>query len=438
MSGGGAAPGRWWGRRVEIPALLLATLLLAIAALGLILWSALNHRAFHLTVSELEQHDLVAQLPSIVSLSGGALIEGNEVEIGHDGAFFGRLLEDIAAAEESIHLETFVWWTGEICERVAGALASRAREGVEVRLLIDARGGKRMTDQVRATLERGGVELELFHPLDLRHVGRFNFRDHRKIAVFDGRIAYLFGHGFDQSWTGNAQDRDHVRDTFVRVRGPIVNQIQAVFFENWVQTTRVLPAGRTYLPELEPVGDTTAHLAWYQPIGDLSALEILYRVVLASAGSEVLIQNPYFVVDGPTIELFRRAVKRGVRVRAMLPATDATDHPIVQHASHQRFEELLEAGVEILEYHRTLLHQKVIVIDRVWSSVGSTNFDDRSFELNDEVQIGMLDRRIAAELIEAFERDAEHATVLTLERWQQRSAWHRLIDRVAYLFHEQL
>ncbi|HVS65215.1 MAG TPA: hypothetical protein VMT85_17115 [Thermoanaerobaculia bacterium] len=128
--------------------------------------------------------------------------------------------------------------------------------------------------------------------------------------MFDGRIAYLFGHGFDQSWTGDAQDRDHVRDTFVRIRGPIVNQIRAVFFENWVQTTRTLPAGRSYLPKLEPVGDTTAHLAWFQPIGDLSSLEILYSVVIASAGSEVLIQNPYFVVEANALDLFRQAVNR--------------------------------------------------------------------------------------------------------------------------------
>ncbi len=220
---------------------------------------------------------------------------------------------------------------------------------------------------------------------------------------------YVFGHGFADEWTGNAQDREHYRDTFARVRGPIVNQLQGVFFENWLEVTRKLPFGEQYFPTIEPVGDVEAHVAYVSSTGDVSAIETLYYGVIASATREVLIQNPYFVVEGLGLELFKQAVARGVAVKVMLPSVESTDNAIVQHASHRHFEELLAAGVEIYEYDRTLLHQKVIVVDRLWSSIGSANFDDRSFELNDEVQLGVVDPGIARQLVAAWEDDLRFA-----------------------------
>lgn len=429
---------RWWNRQTEIPRLILWTGVFVIALLIVLLWTTTRHRSFSLVTRQAQARDFTEQVRSVASLSQGTLIEGNHLEIGINGEFFDRLLEDLERAEETIHLETFVWWDGEITERLASLLASKASSGVEVRVMVDASGGSEMTDQVSETMTEGGVQLLWFRPFRLGNLGRLNFRDHRKIVVIDGRVAYLFGHGIAQEWTGDAEGKDRYRDTYARIRGPIVNQIQAVFFENWVEESRDLPAGAKYFPEIEHVGSMAAHLAWIQPIGDISSVEVLHYAAIAAAREDIVIQNPYFIVEDSGLDLMSQAVERGVRVRVMVPSVEGTDNALVQHASHARFEELLEAGVEIWEYDRTLLHQKIMVIDGVWSAIGSTNFDDRSFELNDEIQIGVLDEGIAAELIADFEEDMKYARKLDLEEFRNRPLLDKFKDWAAYTFNEQL
>jgi cardiolipin synthase len=404
--------------------------------LMVLLWSVLNHRSFQFETHH--RRTLEEELPSIVALSHGTLVEGNQVELGHNGEFFTRLLASIAAARETIHLESFVWWSGEICGAVARALAAKADQGLEVRLLLDWAGGRKIDPALLQTLRDAGVEVVFFHRPTLRSLGRFNARTHRKIAVIDGRTAFVFGHGFAQEWTGDAEDRAHYRDTFVVLHGPIVNRIQAVFFENWLEETRKLPFGEQYFPEIEPAGTIATHVAYLSSTGDVSAVETLYYGVVAAATREVLIQNPYFVVEGLGIALFKDAVARGVRVRVMVPSVAATDAAIVQHASHRHFQELLEAGVEIYEYERTLLHQKVMIVDGLWSTVGSANFDDRSFELSDEIQVGIVDPGIASQLAAAWEEDLRFARRIDLATWKSRGWWHRLKDRLAYTINEQL
>jgi cardiolipin synthase len=283
-----------------------------------------------------------------------------------------------------------------------------------------------------------GVEISFFHPPSLRGLGRFNARTHRKIAVIDGRTAYIFGHGFGEEWMGDAEDRKHWRDSFAVVNGPIVNQIQGVFFENWLEETRRLPVGKAYFPTIEPQGSAEAHIAYVSSTGDVSAVEVLYYAVIAAATREVLIQNPYFVVEKLGIDLFKNAVARGVVVKVMVPSVDVTDSAIVQHASHRHFEELLDAGVEIYEYDRTLLHQKVIIVDGYWCSIGSANFDDRSFELNDEIVLGVVDPEVVEALQAAWRADLVHARPIDLETWRRRGPWHRLVDRLSYSINEQL
>jgi cardiolipin synthase len=419
---------------VHVAVLIALGLLLLI--LALLLWSVLNHSSYSLEAHH--RGTLEEELPSIVALSRGSLIEGNRVEIGRNGEFFSRLLADVERATETIHIETYLWWKGEICERVARALASKAKEGIEVRLLLDWAGTRQLEDDLLALMRDGGVEVAFFHPPRLRSLGRFNSRTHRKLAVIDGTLAYVFGHGFAEEWTGDAEDRKHWRDTFAVVRGPIVNQLQAVFFENWLEETRRLPFGSQYFPIIEPQGPVEAHVAYVSSTGDVSAIETLYYGVIAAATREVLIQNPYFLVEDLGITLFADAVARGVSVKVMLPSVEATDSAMVQHASHHHFEELLEAGVELYEYDRTLLHQKVMIVDGLWSSIGSANFDDRSFELNDEVQLGLVDPQIVERLKADWDEDLRFTRRLDVERWRQRSLWHRLVDRVAYSFNEQL
>jgi cardiolipin synthase len=375
--------------------------------------------------------------PSLVGLTEGAIDAGNRVEILQNGAYFDRLIEDIRAARQSIHIESYIWWKGEVCERIADALAARAGD-VEVRLLLDYSGSSRMDSKLMERMREAGCKVRRFRPLRVSNIGMMNNRTHRKIAVFDGRVAYVGGHGIAQEWTGNAQDKDHWRDTFVRMEGPVANTVQGCFCENWIEETGEVPAGERYFPKLERCGDTDAHVAYTSPHGSISSVQMLYYLAVSSAHKELLIQNPYFLPHEDAIEAMIQAVKRGVDVQVMLPAASAIDTPIVQHASHHHFGDLLKAGVRIFEYQKTLLHQKVIIVDGTWSCVGSTNFDDRSFQRNDEISVGFTDPEIARQLREAFLDDMRDAKEVDFEEWKSRPWHHKLMDGAAFTFRTEL
>ncbi|MHB0971147.1 MAG: cardiolipin synthase [Thermoanaerobaculia bacterium] len=422
-------------RRV-VPLWVVIVLLALVVIFGLLLWSTKLRQDTRLRA--MNPGELGVMIPSIVSLAQGTIDDGNDVRVLQNGAYFDALLADVAGANETIHFETYVWWTGEICGQLAAALAERARAGVEVRVLLDASGSSRMDDEVLATMEDAGCKVAKFHPLRISNLGRLNNRDHRKIAVIDGRIGFLGGHGVAQEWTGNAENRDRWRDTAVRVEGPVVARLQAAFAENWIEETGEVTAGERYFPRVTQRGSTPAHIAYTSPTGSVSSVQLLYYLAITAARKELIIQNPYFLPDDDAIEAIAAAVRRGVRVIVMMPADSATDSPLVQHASHQLYETLLGHGVRIFEYQKTLLHQKVLIVDGVWSCIGSTNFDDRSFELNDEISMGVIDERVAGELRAAFEDDLRHSREWKLADWKKRSLTHRVKDRFAFLFNEQL
>ena len=431
-------PGKagWWRREIEIPRGAIVLYVLILAVLVLIIWSTRRERESHVLVPTIERFE--ETLPSIAGLTGSPIQDGNRVEILQDGeGFFPRFLADVAAARESIHLETYVWWRGEICEQVANALAEKARQGVEVRLTLDAVGSSKGDDELFERMEEAGVRVAFFHPFLLQDLGLFNNRTHRKLAVFDGRIGYVFGHGFAEEWTGRGQDEKHWRDTGARIEGPVVNSIQATFAENWVEQTAEVLVGEKYFPRLAAAGNVRAHMTASSPQGGVSRLEMLFKLAIGSAQKEILIQNPYFIPDGELVALLERAAERGVEVRIMLPGA-VTDSSVVRHAGHRHYEALLDNGIEIYEFQPSLNHQKVMVVDGIWSQVGSTNLDDRSLDINDEASVGLIDKGVAGELREAFERDLESSLRVTPEEWRKRSAWHRLIDRSSYMINEQL
>lgn len=410
--------------------------LFVVAFLVALLWSTQRERESHVRVPDLA--DFEQALPSIANLTGSPILAGNRVQVLQNGdEFFSALFDDIAKAERSIHLETYVWWQGEICERLAAALAAKARQGVEVRLTLDAAGSAKGDDELFEMMENAGAKIAFYHPVSIQDLGLLNNRTHRKIAVFDGRIAHVFGHGMAQEWTGNGQDAEHWRDTGVRLEGPIVNAVQTVFAENWVEQTAEVLAGEKYFPALPAAGPVRAHMTASSPHGGVSQLEMLYKLAIATAQKELIVQNPYFIPDGELVELLANAVKRGVDIRLMIPGP-VTDSSVVRHAGHRQFEDLLKSGVEIYEYQKTLSHQKVMIIDGLWSHVGSTNFDDRSLDLNDEASVGLIDPGVAARLKEAFERDLRDCKRLDLQTWQQRSVWHKAADRLSYMINEQL
>jgi cardiolipin synthase A/B len=421
---------------VQVPAWSLALMAGVLAVLGLVLWSVKRHADPRLEIHS--DAPMLAQLPSIAGLTHGCVIEGNAVELFENGAFFDALFQAIGEARASVHFETFLWKEGELGGRLARALGDKAREGVAVRVLLDANGCKKIGDDCVDAMKRAGCKVVQFHARRLKSLGQLNRRDHRKLCVVDGRVAFAGGHCIVDQWLGEGQDKEHFRDLGLRLHGPAVHALQSAFSENWVDETGELFVGDDVFPPLERAGEVALHVARVTPDGSPSAVKILHHLVLCLARERLWIQNPYFLPDGEAIDAMLAAVKRGVDVRVMVPSADASDMPIVQHAAHHNFEKLLQGGVRVFEYRTTLIHQKTITIDGVWCSIGSANFDDRSFEINDEITLGLRDAALARRLEEIFERDMAQCDELALEPWRRRGALHKLKDRLLYLFNEQL
>jgi cardiolipin synthase A/B len=422
---------------IAVPMWLFVVMVLTILALIIILWSVKRRRRPHLTlVSEGDSlHELV---PSIVGATQGTLLDGNAIELYQNGAFWDAVFRDIEAAKESIHYETFLSKEGELTRRMSKVLCQKSKEGVDVRVMLDGSGGREFGKQGLADMCDAGVSVQKYHPIELRNLGILNNRDHRKIFIIDGRIGYVGGHCLVDTWLGDAEDKQHFRDISARVEGPVVAQLQSAFAENWIEEHGEVPAGKNLFPYLEPVGDMKAHVVWTSPAGSPSTLKLLHYMAIHAARKSITIQNPYFLPDPDARNALLFAVRRGVKVRIMIPATTASDSKIVQHASHHHYGTLLKGGVTLFDYEKTLLHQKVMTIDGCWAAVGSTNFDDRSFEVNDEVTLVVYDERIAKELEETFDRDLEHAREMHFEPWKNRPWTHKITDFAAFLFNEQL
>ena len=412
----------------------LAVIVATFIFLVLVIWSIKRHRS---PILRVECDDSIGDLvPSLAGLALGSAVEGNSVEVFENGAFFDVLLDEIAAAQHSVHFESFLWKEGVLGQRVADALTARARAGVKVRVLLDATGSKKMGESTEQQLKTSGCRLVKFHKWNILNLGVMNERDHRKIVVLDGRVALVGGHCIVDAWLGNAEDKEHFGDVSVRLRGPAVHSVQSAFSENWVGHTGELFMGDDVFPRLEPAGSTTVHAAYVKPEGSAPAVKILHYTAICCARERIWIQNPYFIPEPEAIEAFGKAVARGVDVRVLMPSTSGSDNPMVQHAGHRNFEKLLRCGVRLFEYSSTLLHQKVMTVDGVWCTVGSANFDDRSFEINDEITLGFKDATIAKRLDAIFERYAPHCQELKLEAWQKRSWSHKVIDNMYYLFNE--
>ena len=416
--------------------LLAAALTGLVLLLAVVIWSIRRHRDPRLHIDCSSSIDEL--IPSLAGLTLGTAVAGNSVEVLENGAFFDAILECIRSAEKSVHLETFLWKEGVLGRRIADALSDRARAGVQVRVLLDAEGSKNAGKTTLRQMKEAGCRVVLFHEKTLSNVGVLNDRDHRKIVVIDGHDAFVGGHCVVDSWLGNAEDGEHVADVSVRLRGPIVHSIQSAFSENWVGATGDLFGGNDVFPPLEPAGNVLIHAAFVKPEGSAPAVKILHHTAICLARKRIWIQNPYFIPEPEAIDAFGEAVARGVDVRVIMPSAGGSDNPMVQHAGHRNFEKLLRCGVRLFEYPHTLLHQKVMTIDGVWSAVGSSNFDDRSFETNDEITLGILDRATAQRLDAIFEKYVARCEEIQLEAWSKRGLWHKLKDNAFYVINEVL
>jgi len=422
-------------KAIAIPFWLLGLLILIIIILGLIVWSVKRRRRPNL---EQTAGDDASLLPTMAGLLQSTIVGGNAVELIQNGEFFQRLFADLKAARSTINIETFLCKEGELTHQLTEILLAKMKEGIEVRMLLDGSGGRKFGNRDAKRLRDAGCSMRKFHPFRISNLGRLNQRTHRKIAVIDGRLGYVGGHCLVDTWLGHAEDKQHFRDITARIQGPVVNELQSAFTDNWIEETGEVIAGEKFFPVLEKCGSSQAQIVFVSPTGGPSTLKLLHYAAITSAKKSITIQNPYFLPDPDARKALLDAVKRGVEVRVMIPATPATDAKLVSHASHHHYGTLLKGGVRMFDYEQTLLHQKVFTVDRTWSSIGSTNFDDRSFEINDEVSLVVYDEAIARQLEETFDADAKKAKERKLEEWKKRPAGHKLVDFSAFLVNEQL
>ncbi|MES2623872.1 MAG: phospholipase D-like domain-containing protein [Pseudomonadota bacterium] len=404
--------------------------------LAIVIWSIRRHRDPKLRIkTDLSITELI---PSLAGLTLSSAVAGNSVEIFENGKFFDKLVERIGAAQQTVHFETFLWKEGVLGNRIAAALAERASAGKQVRVLLDGQGSKNIGKAAAQLMKDAGCTVVYFHAGRLRNIGVMNDRDHRKLVVIDGREAFVGGHCIVDTWLGEAQDNEHYGDLSVHLHGPIINNLQSVFSENWAGETGELFVGDGVFPTLDKAGDVLMHAAYAKPESSAPAVKILHHTAICLARKQIRIQNPYFIPEPEAIDAFGAAVKRGVDVRVLMPSTSGSDNPMVQHSGHRNFEKLLRCGVRLFEYPHTLLHQKVMTVDGEWSAIGSSNFDDRSFETNDEITLGIVDAATAQKFDAVFDKYMPRCTEIKLEDWHKRSLGHKLLDNICYAINEVL
>jgi cardiolipin synthase A/B len=375
---------------------------------------------------------------SMGALLGPGIVRGNHVTSYLNGdQIFPAMLDAIRSARRTITFETYIYWSGEIGRAFSEALSERARAGVRVHVLLDWLGTGKMDREILDAMEESGAEVCKYHPLRWYTIGRMNNRTHRKLLVVDGRVGFTGGVGIADNWLGHAQDPEHWRDSHFRIEGPAVAQMQATFMDNWMKCRSLVLHGDDYFPPLDHAGDSCAQVFRSSPGEGAESVRLMYLLSIASARERILLANSYFVPDSLAVRELVAARKRGVRVEIITPGAHI-DTEVVRKASRSRWGPLLEAGVEIWEYQPTMYHCKVMVVDGTWVSVGSTNFDNRSFRLNDEANLNVLDRDLAAEQAAVFEADKGRSRRITLEMWRRRPPAEKLKERLAGVIRSQL
>jgi cardiolipin synthase len=346
-------------------------------------------------------------------------------------------VQAIAAARHTITFETYIYWSGQIGEQITEALCERARAGVKVHVTVDWLGSLKMDAALIDRMRQAGVQVQMYRPLTWYNLDRVNNRTHRKLLVIDGRVGFTGGVGIADQWSGHAQDPEHWRDSHFRIEGPAVAQLQAAFNDNWIKTTGATLSGEAYFPALEPEGDSDAHLFLASPQGGSESMHLMYLMAIAAAGQRIDLAASYFVPDRLLIHALLEARQRGVAIRVLVPG-EHIDSDTVGLASRADWGPMLAAGITIAEYQPTMLHVKMLIIDGELVSVGSTNFDVRSFRLNDEASMNIYDRVFATQMTAVFEADLAQAKVYSYDTWQQRPLREKFFEAVVRPLKSQL
>jgi cardiolipin synthase len=377
-------------------------------------------------------------LTSIAGATGSPFIAGNRIDILNNGdEFFPPMLEAIAEAQSTITMEAYIYWAGEIGQRFAEALSARARAGVRVKLLLDAIGSSDIGDEIVRTLEEAGCQIAWYNPIRWYTLGRINHRTHRKSLIIDGRVAFTGGAGIADEWLGHAQDRKHWRDIQIRLEGPAVTPLQTGFAQNWLESTHELISGPEYYPVHEAAGALSVLTIMSSPVTGASNARTLYYLSITSARRSIHIANPYFVPDPAALDTLIDAKKRGVDVVIMV-AGECNENWLSRRNAVRLYGRLLDAGIEILEYEGTLLHHKTMVADGLWATIGTSNFDSRSFAHNEENNVCFYDRGLAKQLDDIFLADEKRCTRITRGAWRKRGWFWKLQEFIAAFLQEQV
>lgn len=372
------------------------------------------------------------------TMLGPPIIGGNSVENLENGErIFPAMLDVIRAATHTITFETYIYWSGEIGETFSTALAERAMAGVKVHVLIDWVGSQKIDEHYLDAMKKAGVEVEMFHPLHWYHITRMNNRTHRKLLVVDGSVGFTGGVGIADVWNGNAEDPQHWRDSHYRVTGPAVAQMQAAFMDNWIKTTGKVLQGEAYFPALQHTGEASAQVFTSSPRGGADSMVLMYLMAIVASERSIDLSAAYFVPDELTTQALVDAMRRGVRLRIITPGPHI-DAEVVKKASRAGWGPLLAEGAEIYEYQPTMFHCKTFIVDGQLVSVGSTNFDTRSFRLNDEANLNVLDAEFARQATVVFEADIGRARRVTLHDWKTRPWSERILEHAVSLLSPQL
>jgi cardiolipin synthase len=375
---------------------------------------------------------------SIVGATGVPFSGGNRLDILNNGdEFYPAMLDAIRQAKYSVTIEAFIYWAGDVGRKFAEALAERARAGVKVKVLLDAIGSSNIGRDILRALESGGCQIAWFNPIKWYTLGRFNNRTHRKSLIIDGRIAFTGGAGIADHWCGRAQNPEHWRDLQIRIEGAGATPLQTGFARNWLETTGELVSGFEYYAPRDALGRVDLQTILSSPQIGSSAVRMMYYLSIVCARGLIYIANPYFVPDQAALDTLVDARKRDVDVKIMVSGI-YNDSRLARRCSTRLYGRLLECGVEIYEYNRTMLHHKIMVVDGAWATVGTANFDNRSFAHNEESNVCFFDPTAVEELRSTFLADLQACDRITLDQWKRRGLWVKTQEVFASLLQEQV
>jgi cardiolipin synthase len=380
--------------------------------------------------------------PTIEAHTDAPIVAGNRIEVLLNGDTFAVMLRDIKAAKSTITFAQYLFEGGELARQFAEAFAERCSAGVKANILLDSHGSGKTPADILALMRDAGCQVEFFRRVEAPAILfpwkllQYNYRSHRRILVIDGRVGFTGGYGIADTWRGDGRTDKHWRDTNARLEGPVVKFLQASFAESWLEATAVALGGEGYFPRLEPVGKLPAQIVSSSPAGGSFQNYMLFLLSINSARKSILITNPYFIPDPVMTEALLKAVSRGVRVTVLAPGK--IDSRLTYVASRSHYGDLLLGGIEIYEYQAALMHAKTMVIDGIWATIGSTNFDNRSFALNQELNLTVYDGALTKRLETIFYEDLEYSKKITYEQWKSRGMLERLWELVAFPVKEQL